>query len=63
MEASFDSVYALLQAAESMRRLVRIASIQMICDRETVEHSDLPFITASVGLEAIYEPSDGTGAR
>jgi Tfp pilus assembly protein PilO len=66
MQASFDSIFALLRLSESMDRLVRIASVRLISGRvseQTAMRSDAPprhddLLTASVGLEVIYEPAD-----
>ncbi len=57
MDSNFDSVFALIRSAESMERLVRIASVRIQCDRSE-DQSDIdghPILTASVGLEAIYQ--------
>lgn len=54
MRATFDSIFALIQAAESMDRLVRITSVQLVCDREAKTKDEHPVIAATVGLEAIY---------
>jgi Tfp pilus assembly protein PilO len=54
MEARFDSVFALLRAAETMDRLLRVRSVKVVCDRAVDD--DQPFTSASVILEAVYEP-------
>jgi hypothetical protein len=54
MQATFDSVFAMVRAAESMSRLVRVSSVRVLCKREKDEEP--PVLTASVGLEAIFEP-------
>lgn len=56
MEARFEAVFALLRAAESMDRLLRVSSVKVVCRRPDDE--DQPFTKASVVLEAVYERSD-----
>jgi hypothetical protein len=56
MKATFDSVYALLATAERTDRLVRFASLRLAADRTTGSNEQMPMLTASVGLEVIYEP-------
>jgi Tfp pilus assembly protein PilO len=58
MVARFDSVFALIQAAESMPRLVRVASVRMEANRQNESAGD-SFLIASVGLEAVYQPVAG----
>jgi hypothetical protein len=66
MQASFDSVFALLRLSESMDRLVRIASVRLVSGRvseQASSRSSAPtrnddLLMASVGLEVIYEPAD-----
>ncbi len=55
MEASFDSLFSLVNSAESMNRLVRVASVR-ITSEETEDRSVAPMLHATVGLEAIFEP-------
>jgi hypothetical protein len=55
MEATFDSVFALIRIAEQMDRLVRVASVRMAVDR-TEDVEETPLLTATIGLEVIYEP-------
>jgi Tfp pilus assembly protein PilO len=62
MQATFDSVFALLQNAESIDRLVRVNSVRVICKRdeknaETMNES--PIVKATVGLEAIFDAPTG----
>lgn len=57
LDATFDSVFALLRSAESMNRLLRVASVKVICKRTDDETTDIPVLQASLGLEAIYEPT------
>lgn len=54
MEARFEAIFDLIRSAESMQRLIRIASIRMVCKRDDKQASSSPIIKASVGLEAIY---------
>ena len=53
MEARFDAVFALMRAAESMDRLLRITSVNVVCQRDDDEQ---PFARATVVLEAVYDP-------
>jgi len=55
MEATFDSVFALICAAERMDRLVRVASVRMAAERPA-DGPEVPMLTASVGLEVVYDP-------
>jgi hypothetical protein len=61
MTATFDSVLALVDTAESMNRLVRVASLRMMCKRDD-QKSDVPLLKASVGLEVIYDPAPAAGS-
>ncbi|MHC4414852.1 MAG: type 4a pilus biogenesis protein PilO [Planctomycetota bacterium] len=54
MVARFDSIFALIRAAESMHRLLRIASVNVGCNRQEDEAE--PFARASVVIEAVYDP-------
>jgi hypothetical protein len=56
LAATFDSVFALLRSAESMDRLLRIASVKVVCKRTDDKITDIPVLQASLGIEAIYEP-------
>ncbi len=55
MVGRFDSVFALIRAAESMDRLLRVSSVRMEIDHDC-ENAEIRFVTASVGLDAIFEP-------
>ena len=55
MQATFDSVFALICAAERMDRLVRISSVRVAAERPA-DGPDVPTLTASVGLEVVYDP-------
>jgi Tfp pilus assembly protein PilO len=54
MQARFDSVFALICAAERMDRLVRVSSVRLAAERSAAA-SQMPMLTASVGLEVIYD--------
>ncbi len=55
MEATFDSVFALVRSAESVDRLVRVSSVRMMCKRDEAQN-DRPILKATVSLDAIFEP-------
>jgi hypothetical protein len=55
MEATFDSVFALVKNAESIDRLVRIATVRVLCKRDEKQSLTRPIVKASVGLEAIFD--------
>ena len=66
MRATFDSVFALLRKAESMDRLVRVASVRLLCkrdDQKGAKTSDVPVLAASVSLEVVFEPLDSQEAK
>jgi len=63
IEATFDSVFALIQNAESIDRLVRISSVRVLCKRDDKQQSDPPIVKASVGLEAIFDPPAPAGGQ
>lgn len=54
MVARFDAVFALLRAAESQEHLVRVSSVNMSASRDDAQA--VPLVTASVRLEAVFEP-------
>lgn len=58
MQATFDSIFAILRAAETMDRLIRVTSVRIACERPD-EEQDQDILTASIGLDAIYDPSEG----
>ena len=60
LEARFDAIFALLRAAESMDRLLRVSSIKVVCNRP--EDVDEPFTKATVVLDAVYDPPEEGGA-
>src|SRR5690606_22693203 len=47
MEATFDSVFALVRSAESVDRLVRVSSVRMMCKRDEAQN-DRPILKATV---------------
>ncbi|MHC4128287.1 MAG: type 4a pilus biogenesis protein PilO [Planctomycetota bacterium] len=59
MEARFDAVFALLRTAESMDRLLRVSTVQVVCNR--VDEDEEPFTKATVVLEAVYNPPEEGG--
>jgi hypothetical protein len=59
MSATFDSVLGLIDQAENMNRLIRVASVRITCKRDD-QKTDVPLLKASVGLEVIYGPSSGS---
>ncbi len=58
MEARFDSIFAMIRLAESMQRLLRVRSVNVICERQ--EEFDARFARATIVLEAVYEPTAPT---
>lgn len=70
MEATFDSVFALIQNAESVNRLVRVASVRVLCKRSLAPDekdklvlsnsrgADPTIVKASVVLEAIFNVAE-----
>jgi Tfp pilus assembly protein PilO len=65
MEASFDSLFALIRSAESLNRLVRIISVRaaLSTTKQEAVPGAPPLLKAAVGLEAIYHPNQGLGLR
>jgi len=62
IEATFESVMSVIDAAESLRRLVRVSSVRMHFPREDdLELVDRPFVKASLGLEAVYQAPEEEG--
>ncbi|MHC4082211.1 MAG: type 4a pilus biogenesis protein PilO [Planctomycetota bacterium] len=59
LKARFDAVFALLRAAESMDRLLRVSSLRVVCNRPN--DGDDAFTEATVVLEAVYDPPDESG--
>jgi len=54
MVAHFDALFALLRAAESQEHLVRVSAVNMAVSRDEAEA--VPLVTASLRLEAVFEP-------
>jgi Tfp pilus assembly protein PilO len=65
MAATFDSVFALMRASESMSRLLRVSSVKVVCKREAKEDraDGVPVLEASLGLQAIYAPATSPGGE
>jgi hypothetical protein len=55
MKATFDSTFALIHATERIDRLVRVSSVHLTANREPDDPA-VPTLSASIGLEVIYEP-------
>ena len=55
MEATFESVFALIQSAESVKRLVRVASVRINCKRDE-KSPQASSVRATIVLEAIFDP-------
>jgi Tfp pilus assembly protein PilO len=55
MRATFESIFALMRSAESMKRLVRIATVKVACKRDDKQSEDRPMLEASVGLEVLFD--------
>ena len=60
MEATFDSVFRLIRAAETTDRLIRVGRVRIYRDRDDKTDGS-PVVQASVGLEIIYEPPADKG--
>ncbi len=55
LAGTFESLYAILTAAEDMDRLIRIGTLRITCERSvTNDGRPLPVLNASVGLEAVF---------
>lgn len=65
MTAHYDAVLEILRRAESMDRLVRVASVRVNRDpeRSNIETDDDAMLIATIDLEAIYQPLDGGGRQ
>jgi Tfp pilus assembly protein PilO len=63
MKGAFESVFALLQAAESMDRLVRITMVRVSTNRAQQGDPEVPVLSATIGLDAIYESVASEEAR
>lgn len=55
MDARFESIFALVRLAESMERLLRIASISVEVDSQA-SADDHAIANASIVLEAVFDP-------
>ncbi len=58
MDARFDSIFAMIRLAESMQRLLRVRSVNVVCERQ--EDTDARFARATIVFEAVYEPGSLT---
>lgn len=59
MVGTFDAVVSLLEATESINRLVRIGNLRLACERnEQNDARQEPLLMAVVGLEAVYLPEE-----
>jgi hypothetical protein len=58
MEADFDSIFSVIQQAESMGRLVRVSSVR-ISRSERKADSASATLEAAVGLHAPFDPMEG----
>ena len=56
MVARFDTIFTLLRTAESMPRLLRVASISIVADRRP-EYEGLAVAKVSIVLEAVFDSS------
>ncbi|MHC5026977.1 MAG: type 4a pilus biogenesis protein PilO [Planctomycetota bacterium] len=64
MVSTFDSIFAIVQAAESMSRLVRVASVRIDHDVRSGPQDEVSdFLSATLVLEAIYEPATAAEGR
>ncbi len=55
MRGSFDATFDLLRAAEAMDRLVRITTVRVSTNREQQGDPDVPVLSATISLDAIFE--------
>ena len=55
IRAVFDSVFAVVQAVESLDQLTRITSIHMAAG-ERLSPQDPPVLAASINVEAVFAP-------
>ena len=63
MTATFDSIFALVRAAESMNQLMRVSSLKVICKRDDKTSDMAPMLNASVGLDALFDPPPADDQR
>ena len=55
MESNFDSIFSVIQQAESMNRLIRISSIRISRPERDADHATV-MLKAAVGLHAPFDP-------
>ncbi len=57
MQARFDAAFELLQTIESLPRLLRVSSVNIVCEGGQDQNDPRPLAKATVVVEAIYEPA------
>ena len=55
MESNFNSIFSVIQQAESMNRLIRISSIRISRPERDADHATV-MLKATVGLHAPFDP-------
>ena len=55
MESNFNSIFSVIQQAESMNRLIRISSIRISRPERDADHATV-MLEAAVGLHAPFDP-------
>ena len=55
IESNFDSIFSVIQQAESMNRLIRISSIRISRPERDADHATV-MLKAAVGLHAPFDP-------
>ncbi len=61
MVSRFDAVFALIRAAEAQDRLVRISSVNIASSGD--DDQEHPLVTASIRLDAVFEPAQAQEGR
>lgn len=61
MVARFDAVFALIRAAEAQDHLVRVSSVNIAASGD--DDQEQPLVTASVRLDAVFEPTQAQEGR
>lgn len=62
MEATFDSIFAMLRNVERTQRLLRVNTLEMQEIEQAEEDADpyaMPLVRAKIGIEAVYLPHPG----
>ena len=57
LHADFESIFSILQNAESMNRLVQVSSVRM-SRREADADETAPVLEAAIGLHALYDTEE-----